>query len=411
MSTLSPVRPEDAAQVDANHAVDRWLGMCGDAPGHQVCLLVRGLVADGADPDDPDGRRRLLQVEFPDLGWDSELPGDEEEQELVELSDGWMVPAGVHERMLEAVTEQLLGSDDLGLRDVARDLAGVGLVRREILNHLALVLGRRYHPEPGTDPAPDDASLAGALAAAVTEVADGEEDAGEFGLLLLRRAVEANDDERVQRIMQIKLARYEQEDDAYGASLLYSDLARMWEDAQQFDKALAAIEQSREHHDDEDHVSMVVRSAKLHIRAGRMAQAHEQLDEVRRCEPESLNVYFNVATMLVECGEVDAAREWCDAGLRVAATSTSLGWTSSYTAAELMLTRAPLDGAAPDLQLFSDVEAMIARDNPHALDALHASPSWRRHKAKHVTRARAATPGRNDPCSCGSGRKYKRCCL
>ena len=22
----------------------------------------------------------------------------------------------------------------------------------------------------------------------------------------------------------------------------------------------------------------------------------------------------------------------------------------------------------------------------------------------------AATPGRNDPCSCGSGRKYKRCC-
>ncbi len=23
---------------------------------------------------------------------------------------------------------------------------------------------------------------------------------------------------------------------------------------------------------------------------------------------------------------------------------------------------------------------------------------------------RAATPGRNDPCPCGSGRKYKRCC-
>ena len=22
----------------------------------------------------------------------------------------------------------------------------------------------------------------------------------------------------------------------------------------------------------------------------------------------------------------------------------------------------------------------------------------------------AATPGRNDPCSCGSGRKYKKCC-
>jgi len=23
---------------------------------------------------------------------------------------------------------------------------------------------------------------------------------------------------------------------------------------------------------------------------------------------------------------------------------------------------------------------------------------------------RAATPGRNEPCSCGSGKKYKRCC-
>jgi hypothetical protein len=30
--------------------------------------------------------------------------------------------------------------------------------------------------------------------------------------------------------------------------------------------------------------------------------------------------------------------------------------------------------------------------------------------AQSVTRVREATPGRNEPCSCGSGKKYKRCC-
>jgi uncharacterized protein len=35
---------------------------------------------------------------------------------------------------------------------------------------------------------------------------------------------------------------------------------------------------------------------------------------------------------------------------------------------------------------------------------------WRSIGARVVQVIREATPGRNDPCSCGSGQKYKKCC-
>ncbi len=35
---------------------------------------------------------------------------------------------------------------------------------------------------------------------------------------------------------------------------------------------------------------------------------------------------------------------------------------------------------------------------------------WLDHAPKPETRHVAPTPGRNDPCSCGSGKKYKKCC-
>jgi len=53
-------------------------------------------------------------------------------------------------------------------------------------------------------------------------------------------------------------------------------------------------------------------------------------------------------------------------------------------------------------ELFADIE--IDADKPEdisELDALITTP-----KTKTVEK----TPGRNDPCSCGSGKKYKKCC-
>ena len=35
---------------------------------------------------------------------------------------------------------------------------------------------------------------------------------------------------------------------------------------------------------------------------------------------------------------------------------------------------------------------------------------WKQIGPRVATVHRAATPGRNDPCPCGSGKKYKKCC-
>ena len=35
---------------------------------------------------------------------------------------------------------------------------------------------------------------------------------------------------------------------------------------------------------------------------------------------------------------------------------------------------------------------------------------WRNFGPRVATVHAAVTPGRNDPCSCGSGKKYKKCC-
>jgi uncharacterized protein len=35
---------------------------------------------------------------------------------------------------------------------------------------------------------------------------------------------------------------------------------------------------------------------------------------------------------------------------------------------------------------------------------------WRTLGPRQQTVHKAPTPGRNDPCPCGSGKKYKKCC-
>jgi len=45
---------------------------------------------------------------------------------------------------------------------------------------------------------------------------------------------------------------------------------------------------------------------------------------------------------------------------------------------------------------------------PEAVSAI--DDFWRHREVTPAPIKRAATPGRNDPCSCGSGKKFKRCC-
>lgn len=72
----------------------------------------------------------------------------------------------------------------------------------------------------------------------------------------------------------------------------------------------------------------------------------------------------------------------------------------------IMLHTRAFDDIAPD-----KIEEVRARlDLPSLLPALVPAlyNYWR---ASHLTPRRAPNIGRNDPCPCGSGAKYKRCCL
>ena len=64
------------------------------------------------------------------------------------------------------------------------------------------------------------------------------------------------------------------------------------------------------------------------------------------------------------------------------------------------LTRTPADREKLSLQIPDAVLAMYHYWLPHRL-AVHE---------RHVARSMGSKVGRNDPCPCGSGRKFKRCC-
>jgi uncharacterized protein len=91
-----------------------------------------------------------------------------------------------------------------------------------------------------------------------------------------------------------------------------------------------------------------------------------------------------------------------------AALSTSKDQEVAIAAAGLMMLADVDEGA---IELPEDVLASLHEEAPGLVG------EWARLLYDHVTRAapRAAAPlrakvGRNDPCPCGSGRKYKKCC-
>jgi uncharacterized protein len=61
-----------------------------------------------------------------------------------------------------------------------------------------------------------------------------------------------------------------------------------------------------------------------------------------------------------------------------------------------------IDSEAPDL-IPNCVTIILLQSRPELAGTMAANLSGRPHVA-------APRPGRNDPCSCGSGRKYKQCC-
>lgn len=87
------------------------------------------------------------------------------------------------------------------------------------------------------------------------------------------------------------------------------------------------------------------------------------------------------------------------------------------TALDLVAALTQDDTDAPTLRAFEDADGpptVSARRMKAFGDALwsvyNMREMWRALGPRIETVVKAATPGRNDPCACGSGKKYKKCC-
>jgi uncharacterized protein len=106
--------------------------------------------------------------------------------------------------------------------------------------------------------------------------------------------------------------------------------------------------------------------------------------------------------------------EWC-CGYMDAIRLNPAAWQLGDEAVKQML--APIDTYGTEhgwdrLEKMSETEAVSLRDAiPEAARKLYVHWQGRRDPAPKTVRHAAARVGRNDPCPCGSGKKYKRCCL
>lgn len=114
-------------------------------------------------------------------------------------------------------------------------------------------------------------------------------------------------------------------------------------------------------------------------------------------------------------GQIEAVREWCEGYIDVI---DQLEIPDDEAVLSDLFTLDFLAGRVGDEELSEVLEERIsavefsaaARDDlPDVVASLHAawSPARRRRAA---VRRESPKIGRNDPCSCGSGKKYKKCC-
>jgi uncharacterized protein len=110
---------------------------------------------------------------------------------------------------------------------------------------------------------------------------------------------------------------------------------------------------------------------------------------------------------------VAVVEEWCFGYMR----GVALGqWPALPATEAAQLAAISLHGSEanfPRLKQMSQVQyQQSVQDIEPAVRALHAY--WLAQRSNHASPAplrTAVQPGRNDPCSCGSGKKFKQCCL
>jgi uncharacterized protein len=70
-------------------------------------------------------------------------------------------------------------------------------------------------------------------------------------------------------------------------------------------------------------------------------------------------------------------------------------------------------GKDPEFAPADDIDARLdeaAAEIPRAILLLRKIAQLRAHRVATPTATRSTKVGRNDPCPCGSGKKFKRCC-
>jgi len=105
--------------------------------------------------------------------------------------------------------------------------------------------------------------------------------------------------------------------------------------------------------------------------------------------------------------------EWCHGYMRGVALDAD-AWNQSETDIAALLRPIQLWGTEEGWDLVDAMsEADQARERDAIADSVRALHTYWLTRRRPPSPIRRATPkvGRNDPCPCGSGKKYKQCCL
>jgi uncharacterized protein len=158
----------------------------------------------------------------------------------------------------------------------------------------------------------------------------------------------------------------------------------------------------------------------------------ESLDDEAAYQPEVMDVRGAIAALPEEeraalgDDEVPSFGQVWALGFMFAVEAWPEEWTAPRnkeavkwlnTALDVMVALTEDDNEPPTMSAFDDGEGpptlSLKRMNDFA-DAVWAvynmREMWRSIGPRVETVHKVATPGRNDPCSCGSGKKYKKCC-
>lgn len=131
--------------------------------------------------------------------------------------------------------------------------------------------------------------------------------------------------------------------------------------------------------------------------------------------PEEFEPLFEVR--VIDGKEYTIVDEWCEGYMRGVSLAQEM-WNSAGMEMRNLL--APIEGFtqlsgwwAHDLPTEAEVSKVRNAITPNVL-AIHAYWLQRREQYKPAAatvRRESPRVGRNDPCPCGSGKKYKKCCL